>query len=87
MGANYTKGLTLKSMMRVEAGFVVIENGILRAKRNLSAFHAKCFGCPVSVAQIVEEDDRLPYHYGYCTFEGLLFIACIRRWGRRTHAA
>lgn len=72
MGANYTKGLTLKSMMR--------------AKRNLSAFHAKCFGCPVFVALIVEEDNGLPYRY-YCTFEGLLFIACIRRWGRRTHAA
>ena len=37
------------------------------------------FGRPVSVEQLVEEDDGLPYRYGGCVAAVLFLIVIVRR--------
>lgn len=45
----YADVMTLKSLVRADAGFLVVEDGMVRAKRNLSAFRPERFGRPVTV--------------------------------------
>ena len=71
--------MTLKSLVRADAGFLVVEDGMVRAKRNLSAFRPERFGRPVTVPQLVEEDAGLPYRHAGCVAAGLLLIAAVRR--------
>ena len=44
MDVFYTDEVTLKSLLRAEAGFVVVDGGIVRAKRNLSVSVRNCSG-------------------------------------------
>ena len=75
----YADVVTLKSLVRADAGFLVVEDGMVRAKRNLSAFRPERFGRPVTVPQLVEEDAGLPYRHAGCVAAGLLLIAAVRR--------
>ena len=76
----YADGVTLKSLVRAESGIVVVEDGILLAKRNLRGFRPERFGRPVPAGWLVEEDGGLPYRYAGCVAAGLLLIVCLRRW-------
>ena len=75
----YADVMTLKSLVRADAGFLVVEDGMVRAKRNLLAFRPERFGRPVTVPQLVEEDAGLPYRHAGCVAAGLLLIAAVRR--------
>ena len=75
----YADEVTLKSLVRAEAGLIVVEDGVVRAKRNLQGFRPEHFGRPVSVEQLVEEDDGLPYRYAGCVAAALFLTVIVRR--------
>ncbi len=79
MDVFYTDEVTLKSLLRAEVGFVVVDGGIVRAKRNLSVFRPARFGRNVTVGEMMEEDAGLPWHYGVCVLAGLAVMVWVRR--------
>ena len=79
MDVFYTDEVTLKSLLRAEVGFVVVDGGIVRAKRNLSVFRPARFGRNVTVGEMTEEDAGLPWRYGVCVFAGLAVMVWVRR--------
>ena len=79
MDVFYTDEVTLKSLLRAEVGFVVVDGGIVRAKRNLSVFRPARFGRNVTVGEMMEEDAGLPWRYGVCVLAGLAVMVWVRR--------
>lgn len=79
MDVFYTDEVTLKSLLRAEAGLVVVDGGIVRAKRNLSVFRPARFGRNVTVGEMTEEDAGLPWRYGVCVLAGLAVMVWVRR--------
>lgn len=79
MDVFYTDEVTLKSLLRAEAGLVVVDGGIVRAKRNLSVFRPARFGRNVTVGEMTEEDVGLPWRYGVCVLAGLAVMVWVRR--------
>ena len=79
MDVFYTDEVTLKSLLRAEVGFLVVDGGIVRAKRNLSVFRPARFGRNVTVGEMTEEDAGLPWRYGVCVLAGLAVIIWVRR--------
>ena len=71
--------MTLKSLLRAGAGLVVVDGGIVRAKRNLSVFRPVRFGRNVTVGEMMEEDAGLPWRYGVCVLAGLAVMVWVRR--------
>lgn len=79
MDVFYTDEVTLKSLLRAEAGLVVVDGGIVRAKRNLPVFRPARFGQRVTVEEMMEEDAGLPWRYGVCVLAGLAVMVWVRR--------
>ena len=79
MDVFYTDEVTLKSLLRAGAGLVVVDGGIVRAKRNLSVFRPVRFGRNVTVGEMMEEDAGLPWRYGVCVLAGLAVMVWVRR--------
>lgn len=79
MDVFYTDEVTLKSLLRAEAGLVVVDGGIVRAKRNLPVFRPERFGRRVTVEEMMEEDAGLPWRYGVCVLAGLAVMVWVRR--------
>ena len=86
MGTGYVDEVTLKSLLRAEAGLVVVEDGLVRAKRNLSVYRPERFGRPVTALDLVRHDERKLWRYAVCVLTGLVIIAfsCARRKNRAT---
>ena len=78
MDVFYTDEVTLKSLLRAEAGLVVVDGGIVRAKRNLPVFRPARFGRRVTVEEMMEEDAGLPWRYGVCLLAGLAVMVWVR---------
>ena len=87
MDVFYTDEVTLKSLLRAGAGLVVVDGGIVRAKRNLSVFRPVRFGRNVTVGEMMEEDAGLPWRYGVCVLAGLAVMVWVRRIGWRAACA
>ena len=79
MDVFYTDEVTLKSLLRAEAGLVVVDGGIVRAKRNLPVCRPARFGQRVTVEEMMEEDAGLPWRYGVCVLAGLAVMVWVRR--------
>ncbi len=58
MDVFYTDEVTLKSLLRAGAGLVVVDGGIVRAKRNLSVFRPVRFGRNVTVGEMMGRGRR-----------------------------
>ena len=58
---------------------MVVDWGIVRAKRNLSVFRPVRFGRNVTVGEMMEEDAGLPWRYGVCVLAGLAMMVWVRR--------
>ena len=78
MDVFYTDEVTLKSLLRAEAGLVVVDGGSVRAKRNLPVFRPERFGRRVTVEEMMEEDAGLPWRYGVCLLAGLGVMVWVR---------
>ena len=58
---------------------VAMEDGIVRAKRNLRGFRAERFGRIVTLDEVVRRDGRLLWRYAACLLAGLAVIVGVHR--------
>lgn len=75
----YTDGVTLKSLLRAESGIVVVEDGIVRAKRNLRGFRVERFGRSVTADEMMRRDGWLLWRYAAWLLAGLAVIVVVHR--------
>ena len=58
---------------------VAMEDGIVRAKRNLRGFRAEQFGRSVTADEMVRRDGWLLWRYAACLLAGLAVIVVVHR--------
>lgn len=68
----YTDEVTLKSLLRAEAGLVVADGGIVRAKRNLSVFRPER---EATAGDLMKSDEGVLWRYAFCLVLGLAVTA------------